>query len=175
VSSVEKVVTAHGASDGGLGELYERHVGRAVALARVLTGDPHVAEDLAHDAFVRVAGRFRHLRHPDAFDAYLRRAVLNLCRARWRRVRLERAWERRQARREDPAPATYDSLERDAVWGAIEGLPYRQRAAVVLRYYEDLSVESVANVLGCSTRAARSLLARAMATLRQTLKEEQLP
>ena len=172
---LEKVVTAHRVGDDGLGELYERHVGRAVALARVLTGEPHLAEDLAHDAFVRVAGRFGHLRHPDAFDAYLRRAVLNLCRARWRRLRLERAWERRQAGREDPAPAAYDSQERDTVWRAIGCLPYRQRAAVVLRYYEDLSVESVAEVLGCSTRAARSLLARAMATLRQTLKEEEVP
>lgn len=167
-------MTADGVSDGGLGELYERHVGRAIALAQLLTGDPHLAEDLAHDAFVRVAGRFGHLRRPDAFEAYLRRAVLNLCRARWRRLRLERAWERRQARREDPASAAYDSQERDAVWRAIGCLPYRQRAAVVLRYYEDLSVGSVADVLGCSTRAARSLLARAMATLRQALKEEQV-
>jgi len=172
---VDRSVTAFEASEGRFAELYERHVGRAVGLARVLTGDPQIAEDVAHDAFVRVAGRFAHLRHPDAFEAYLRRAVVNLCRARWRRLRLERTWERRQAPRDDPAPAPYDSDERDAVWRAIERLPYRQRAAVVLRYYEDLTVESVADLLGCSTRAARSLLARAMATLRETLEEEHLP
>ena len=169
------VTAAHDTSDSRLAELYEWHVGRAVGLARVLTGDPQVAEDVAHDAFVRVAGHFAHLRNPDAFDAYLRRAVVNLCHARWRRLRLERAWERRQAPRDEPAPAQYDSHERDAVWRAIERLPYRQRAAIVLRYYEDLAVGSVADVLGCSTRAARSLLARAMATLRETLEEERLP
>lgn len=174
---MDRSVTAADTTEGRLADLYERHVGRAVGLARVLTGDPQVAEDVAHDAFVRVAGRLAHLRHPDAFDAYLRRTVVNLCHARWRRLRLERDWERHQVPREDPAPAPapYDSHERDAVWRAIERLPYRQRAAVVLRYYEDLEVGSVADMLGCSTRAARSLLARAMASLRGTLSEEGLP
>ena len=172
---MDRSVTAFETAEGRLAELYERHVGRAVGLARVLTGDPQAAEDVAHEAFVRVAGRLAHLRHPDAFDAYLRRAVVNLCHARWRRLRLERDWERRQAPSNDRAPTPYDSHERDVVWKAIERLPYRQRAAIVLRYYEDLEVRSVADVLGCSTRAARSLLARATATLRGTLEEERLP
>ena len=85
---------AHGAS--GLAALYQRHVGRPVALARLLTGDPELAEDLAHDAFVRVAGRFGHLRQPDRFDAYLRRTVVNLSKAHFRRLRIERDWLRRQ-------------------------------------------------------------------------------
>lgn len=173
MGTTERVLTAEGLGGGRLAELYERHVGRAVALARLLGGDPHVAEDVAHEAFLRVAGRFGHLRHADAFDAYLRRTVVNLCRARLRRLRLEREWLRRHGRLEEPAPDAYDPGERDAVWRAIARLPYRQRAAVVLRYYEDLSVERTAEVLRCSNRAARSLLSRAMASLREALAKEE--
>jgi RNA polymerase sigma-70 factor (sigma-E family) len=154
------------AAQSRLAELYERHVGKAVGLARLLTGDPEAAEDLAHEAFLRVAGRFGHLRHSEAFEPYLQRTVVNLCRARFRRLRVERAWLRRQPRDEPPARLAYDPDDRAAVWRALERLPYRQRAAIVLRYYEDLSVEQTGEALGCSTRAANSLLARAMAELR---------
>lgn len=160
-------------AQGNLAELYERHVGRSVGLARLLTGDRDVAEDLAHEAFLRVAGRFRHLRAPGAFESYLRRTVVNLCRARFRRLRVERAWLRRQPRNEPLAHPAYDPDDRQAVWHALERLPYRQRAAIVLRYYEDLSVGQTGDVLRCSTRAANSLLARAMATLRKELPEEE--
>ena len=73
-----------------LAGLYEEHVGRAVALATLLTGDRYIAEDIAHDAFLRVAGRFGELRYPAAFGAYLRTTVVNLCRARVRRLERER-------------------------------------------------------------------------------------
>jgi RNA polymerase sigma factor (sigma-70 family) len=159
--------------DSRLADLYERHVGQAVGLARVLTGEREVAEDLAHEAFIRVAGRFRHLRRPGAFEAYLRRTVVNLCRARFRRLRVERAWLQRQPSGEPEARADYDPDDREAVWRAIVRLPYRQRAAVVLRYYEDLSVAETGEALRCSTRAANSLLARAMAALRTELSKEE--
>jgi RNA polymerase sigma-70 factor (sigma-E family) len=156
-----------------LADLYERHVGQMVGLARVLTGDREVAEDLAHEAFVRVAGRFGHLRRPGAFEAYLRRTVVNLCRARFRRLQVERAWLRRQSSGEPTTRADYDPDEREAVWQALVRLPYRQRAAVVLRYYEDLSVAETGEALRCSTRAANSLLARALAGLREELAKEE--
>ena len=156
-----------------LAELYERHVGRAVALARLLTGDPHLAEDVAHEAFIRVVGRFAHLRNADAFDAYLRRTVVNLCHARFRRLRVERAWLRRQNVTDVGERPAFDPAERDLVWGAIQRLPFRQRGAVVLRYYEGLSVAETGAVLGCSTRAASSLLVRALASLRQSLEGEE--
>ena len=73
-----------------LAALYEAHVPRGVAIARLLTGDEHVAEDLAHDAFIKAAGRFAHLRRPEAFDAYYRRAVVNTCKMQFRRSRVER-------------------------------------------------------------------------------------
>jgi RNA polymerase sigma factor (sigma-70 family) len=154
-----------------LEELYERHVGRAVALARVLTGDPHLAEDVAHEAFLRVAGRFGRLREPASFEAYLCRAVVNLCRGRFRRLRVERAYLRSR-RASDVAKTEYVPEERDRVWSAILRLPYRQRAAIVLRYYEDLSEERTGEILRCSARAVNALVSRAMVSLRVTLGEE---
>jgi RNA polymerase sigma-70 factor (sigma-E family) len=156
----------------GLTALYEQHVGRATTLARLLTRDDHVAEDVAQEAFVRSAGRFDHLRQPDAFAAYLRRTVVNLCRARLRRQRLERDWLRRQERHEPASRPSFDPDERTIVWDAIESLPWRQRAAIVLRYYEDLPQSEIADLLGCSVGATESLLSRAMTTLRATMTEE---
>jgi RNA polymerase sigma-70 factor (sigma-E family) len=149
-------------------------VPRAVALARLLTDDDHMAEDIAHDAFIRAAGRFANLRRPDAFDAYLRKAVLNGCRARWRRVRLEREWLRRQPPGDVVQPQPFDPDQRTLVWRAIAELPWRQRAAVVLRYYEDLPYGEIADLLRCSTGAVESLLSRAMSTLKHVIDREDL-
>jgi RNA polymerase sigma factor (sigma-70 family) len=172
VRTAEKTLeSGSGLGTEGLAELYERHVGRAVALARLVTGDDGLAEDVAHEAFIRAAGRFSHLRKPDAFDAYLRRAVLNECRARFRHSRVERRWLRRQDPRGAVEPA-FDPSTRDEVWVALERLPWRQRAAVVLRFYEDLSVAQTGDVLGCSTRAAEALIARGLTAMRDVLGEE---
>src|SRR5881397_754394 len=84
------------AGKAGLDELYARHAAEAESLAYLLTGDPYLAEDVAQEAFIRLAGRFRHLRNPDAFGAYLRKTVVNLCRAHFRRARVERAYLRRE-------------------------------------------------------------------------------
>lgn len=76
------------APGGALAELYARHAPGAVRLAFLVTGDREAAQDIAQDAFIKVAGRFRHLRFPDAFDAYLRRTVINLCTSRFRHARV---------------------------------------------------------------------------------------
>jgi RNA polymerase sigma-70 factor (sigma-E family) len=155
-----------------LATLYQQHVGRAVSLARLLTGDDHLAEDVAQEAFIRTAGRFAHLRQPDAFAGYLRRTVVNLCRARFRRLRVERDWLRRQKHEEPAAPPAFDPEDRMVMWRAIEDLPWRQRAAVVLRFYEDMSQAEIAELLRCSVGAVESLLSRAMTALRSTVTEE---
>ncbi|HEX5951155.1 MAG TPA: sigma-70 family RNA polymerase sigma factor, partial [Actinomycetota bacterium] len=79
------------ATEGSLAELYVRHGPAAQRLAFLLTGDRAQAEDLVQEAFVRVVGRFGHLRVPDAFAAYLRRTIVNLHTSQLRRRRLERA------------------------------------------------------------------------------------
>jgi RNA polymerase sigma-70 factor (sigma-E family) len=153
-----------------LDELYARHVPATIGFAYLLTGSRTEAEDLVHEAFVRVVGRLRHLRKPDAFDAYLLRSVVNLHTSRLRRLRVERAYLAREGTRSFEAVAPHDPGERDRIWRALDRLPRRQRAAVVLRYAEDLSERETADILRCSVAAVKSLTARALDTLRAELR-----
>jgi RNA polymerase sigma factor (sigma-70 family) len=152
-------------------ELYARHVGRMVGLARLLTGDAGAAEDIAHDAFIRAASKMGALRDPERLDTYLQRTVVNLCHSRGRRRALETTWLRR-ARPEEVVQPPRTEI-RDEVWTAVLRLPARQRAAVVLRFYEDQSEERVGQILNCSPKAVNALVDRAKQTLRDALAEEE--
>src|SRR6266487_1205321 len=159
---------------GRLGELYARHADDAVRLAFLLTGDRGLAEDLVQDAFVRLAGRLVHLRDPGAFEAYLRRTVLNLTNSHFRRKRVERAYLARargaigtQEGRRDPSVE-----DRDALWRALGRLSKRQRAAIVLRFYEDLSEREVSEILKCRPGTVKSLVSRGLATLKNEIEGE---
>jgi RNA polymerase sigma-70 factor (sigma-E family) len=164
-------VTADDSITSRLEDVYVRHAPAALRLAYVLSGDPEMARDLVQDAFVKVAGRFRYLRQPDAFDAYLRRTIVNLQTTRLRRLRVERSSLAREAA--FPVAAVEEGHEaRDEIWQAILGLPPRQRAAIVLRYYEDLSERQAAEVLRCSVGALNQLVARAITNLRSQIGEE---
>ncbi len=155
---------------GSMAELYERYVPAGVRLAYLLTGDAERAQDLAHEAFVRCVGRFAHLRAADAFDAYLRRAIVNLHISGLRRLRLEREWLRQEGHRATGSVSQQPDVAGQAdLWRALSTLPARQRAALVLRYYEDLSEQQTAEVLGCSVAAAKSLVARGARALRSQL------
>jgi RNA polymerase sigma-70 factor (sigma-E family) len=161
------------ASDESLEGLYARHIQDGVRLAYLLEGDRMRAEDLAQEAFIRCVGRFRHLRRPEAFHAYLRRAIVNLHTSSLRRRRLERAWlERERADASGRATTMPDVSARQDLWAALGTLPPRQRAALVLRYYEDLSERDAATVMGCSTAALKSLVSRGSATLRDRIGSE---
>ena len=100
-----------------LEELYERNAPSALRTAYFLTGDSDLAEDLVQEAFVRVAGRFGHLRTPDAFPAYLRRTIVNLFTLTFRRRALEREWLRRQA--SERVTFQGDPETRDDLWRAL--------------------------------------------------------
>jgi RNA polymerase sigma-70 factor (sigma-E family) len=159
---------------GKLDELYVRHFPGAVGLAYLLTGNHHQAEDLAQEAFVRLCGRFRHLRDPDAFGAYLRKTLVNLHLSGLRRLRVERAYlERHRADVVEMRSEMPDVAGRKDLWDLLQALPARQRAAIVLRFYEDLSERETANVLRCSVAAVKSLVARSMDTLRNELRGEE--
>ena len=151
-----------------LEDLYVRHLPGAVRVASLITGDADLAQDIAHDAFLRSVGRFRHLRQPEAFEAYLRRAVVNVCTSHFRRRKIEAAYLRGEARGAAPAEGP-DHGRRDELRVALSALPARQRAAVVLRYYADLSEHQAGEALGCSEAAVRSMVARAMETLRERI------
>jgi RNA polymerase sigma-70 factor (sigma-E family) len=163
------------AETGRLGELYLRHAHDAVRLAYLLTGDRALAEDLVQDAFVRLAGRLVHLRDAGAFDAYLQRTVVNLSRSYFRRRKVERAYVERTGRAIGPAatPGSDRSPEdRDLLWRAVGRLSQRQRAAIVLRFYEDLSEQRVAELLNCRPGTVKSLVSRGLETLRDEIGGE---
>lgn len=162
-------------SDGDkLEALYLCHGPEALRLAYILTADRELSEDLVQEAFVRVARRLSGLRSPDSFRWYLRRTVVNLANSHLRRRRVERAYLKRLV---TFAPAvggrTPDVATKQAVRGAIEQLSARQRAVVVLRYYEDLTDQQIASVLGCPVGSVKSSLHRATAILRQHLGGEE--
>ena len=169
------MMTAHvkeaaGVEGGRLGELYLRHADDAVRLAYLLTGDRGLAEDLVQDAFVKLAGRLVHLRDPAAFHAYLRRTVVNLANSHFRRKRVERDYLKREQRSFQPDAQPDDPGQREYLWGALQRLSARQRAALVLRFYEDLSEQRVAEILGCRPGTVKSLVSRGLDTLRQEIR-----
>jgi RNA polymerase sigma-70 factor (sigma-E family) len=165
-----------GTEAGRLGELYLLHADGAVRLAYLLTGDMALAEDLVQDAFVRLAGRLVHLRDPGAFDAYLRRTVVNLSRSYFRRRRVERTYlaKARGAFDVRAGGAPDRPIEvRDEVWTALQTVSPRQRAALVLRFYEDMSERQVAQLLNCRPGTVKSLVSRGLETLRNEIPHEE--
>ncbi|MDG4785208.1 SigE family RNA polymerase sigma factor [Micromonospora sp. WMMD1102] len=147
---------------------------RSIVLLRVaflLTGDRHAAEDLLQEVLEQVYVRWRRVQSSP--EAYARRALVNRSINRWR-------W---RARRPEQALGDHDGVGRDhadavavreVVVGALRVLPARQRAAVVLRYLEDLPVADVATAMGCSEGAVKSHASRGLARLRQVLAESSL-
>ncbi|HVF52375.1 MAG TPA: SigE family RNA polymerase sigma factor [Actinomycetota bacterium] len=154
-------------------ELYRTHSPAAHRLAYFLTGDLALAEDLAQEAFIKVLTRFQDLRDEQAFPAYLRSAVINLANSHFRRARLER---RHLQRRDGRHPSVNQPAveDRDEMREALLALPVRQRAAIALRYYEDLTERETADVMGITPAAAKSLVARGMETLRKGLGPERV-
>jgi|SRR4051812_46871637 RNA polymerase sigma factor (sigma-70 family) len=165
-------LTADEATSPGLESLYLQHAPSALRFAYFLSGDQETARDLVQDAFVRVAGRFRYLRQPDGFDAYLRRTIVNLNTSRLRRLKVERSSLAREAAYPVVAVDERDPGVSEELWRAILELPPRQRAAIILRFYEDLSEVQAADILRCSVKALNQLVVRAMKTLRTRIGED---
>lgn len=162
--NAENVVTAAGGR-ARLEELYRVQVAPLQRLAFLLTSDHHLAEDITQQAFVKFYRRFFALRDPAAAPAYLRRTVVNLARSHHRSGRREREHLEAQAPAAE-APAERSVEDHDLMVQTLVALPYRQRAAIVLRFYEDLTERQAAEALGCSAAAMKSLTARAMSALR---------
>lgn len=140
-----------------------------VRYATVVTWDPHLAEDITQEVLVRAQRRWTRIGQLDAPEQYVKRMVVNEF----------LSWRRRRAARQIPltgealdpllghgADPTVPHDERDAMIRLIAGLPPRQRAVIALRFYEDMSVDQIAGVLGCRAATVRTHLARALAALR---------
>lgn len=150
-------------------EVFAAHHRRAVRLAYLLTNDPHVAEDVVAEAFANVWVQWDRGRVADV-GPYLRRAVVNNIRSRHRRtVVAMRETERRTGDERGVRTFDEDAADRDEVWQALQRVPERQRVAIVLRYYEDLSEAETARVLGVSVGTVKSQVSRGMDRLRELL------
>ncbi|HKT00709.1 MAG TPA: SigE family RNA polymerase sigma factor [Rugosimonospora sp.] len=153
---------------------YEEYAStRLQALLRyvlMLTGDPHTAADIVQDTMIRVQLKWRHVARADVPDRYVKRMLTNAF-IDWRRG----SWLRRVVLRADPGepPPAPDhaeySAERDRIWALLATLPRRQRAAVVLRFYEGLTDSEIADVMECAVGTVRAHISRALATLRAQL------
>lgn len=143
---------------------FERHYLPLLRLSVALSGRQEAAEDLVQEAFVRSAARITDLA-PGEVGPYLRRAIVNLWKNRLRRFAIE-ARSAVSLARPEPEPVA-PMEERDLMWKALMQLPSRQRACLVLRFYEDLSEPEVARVLGCSVGTVKSQTSRGLAKLRK--------
>lgn len=143
-----------------LAALHRDRYAAMVRLATLLVDSQDTAEEVVQDCFVRLYPRFDRIDDP---AAYLRRSVVNACRSAGRRRTLERALLRTDR------PASVE-LGADEILDALAGLPARQRAALVLRYYDDLPEADIAVVLGCRPGTVKSLISRGLARLRKVVE-----
>lgn len=134
---------------------------------RLLTGNAASAEDLVQTALMKSYGKWDRIESSDP-ERYVRRAMANTQASWWRRPVRERPYEQLPERPDTDADPYVTVELRDAVWGALDSLSSRQRAALVLRFYEELSMVEIAEMIGCRTGTAKSLVSRGLATLRQS-------
>ena len=136
--------------------LYRERYDPMVRLAYLMTGRQAIAEELVQDAFVSVHRSWERATNP---SAYLRTSVVNAC----------RSWGRRQAleRLRKPSPPEATTIVADEMWDVLQTLPPRQRAAIVLRFYEDLPDEEIAVLLGCKVATVRTAVFRGLEKLRK--------
>ncbi|MDA4885861.1 MULTISPECIES: SigE family RNA polymerase sigma factor [Streptomyces] len=138
--------------------------------ARSLTANPSDAEDLLQTALTKTYVAWERIEDHRALDGYVRRALLNTRTSQWRKRKVDE-FACDELPEPEPVPGGDDPAERqalhDAMWRAIMKLPARQRAMVVLRYYEDLSEARTAEVLGVSVGTVKSAVSRALGKLRE--------
>lgn len=154
-------------SESEFDEFYAATWPRLFRVAYAVAGDRQYAEDALQDAYARAHHSWMSVQASRDPYAYVRRIVINAAISDRRR-----AWRRRERVVEqvaEHAQAAEPGVDRYLVWPAVLDLPARQRAVVVLRYYEDLSEAQIAEVLGCRPGTVKSQAAAALATLRHRL------
>jgi RNA polymerase sigma-70 factor (sigma-E family) len=148
------------AAEDAFVELYRERYAPMVRLAYLMTGSQAIAEELVQDAFVSVHRSWERATNP---SAYLRTAVVNAC----------RSWGRRRALEllRKPAPPDPPTLVADELWDVLLTLPPRQRAAIVLRFYEDLPDDQIAALLDCKVATVRTAVFRGLEKLRKQVEQ----
>ncbi|MEV0262723.1 SigE family RNA polymerase sigma factor [Streptomyces sp. NPDC050617] len=153
------------AGEPGFEEFVAARGPRMLRVAWLLTGDAHQAEDLLQTVLAKVWPKWNRITADDP-EAYVRKALVNTHASWW-----QRRWRGEVPHGEVPdalaAPDPYDAVDLESSLGAaVRRLPKRQRAVVVLRYFEDLSVEETAAVLGCRPGTVKSQASKALKALR---------
>lgn len=159
-----------GTRDADFSSWMQARQGQLLRTAYLLTGDRHSAEDLVQTSLAKLYLAWDRVEDHGHVDAYARRILVNEHRSGWRRP-----WKRREVVREElPEQAHNDQLydgRSEALWAFVGTLPRRQRAVVVLRYYEQLSEAATADALDISVGTVKSQCSRALAKLRRDLAE----
>lgn len=153
---------------------YDAFVGafgsRLLRMAVLLAGDARAGEDLLQDTLLRVWQRWSRVSSADSPYAYVHRMLVTGSVSRWRSLGRHRAGEHLVAEppdRADTTPAARD----DALWAAVASLPTRQRAVMVLTYYEDCPDSEIAALLGVAAGTVKSQRAKALKGLRRRESE----
>ena len=145
--------------------------GALLRAAYLMVGDRSLAQDLLQEALTKTYVAWPRLRDPGAAEAYTRKAITTTAISWFRR----KSWNNELSTGRLPEhglPAEDDQVaQRDWLWSALQQLPPRQRAAIVLRFYEDLTEAQTAEVLGISVGTVKSHTSRALNALRITMKE----
>ena len=159
-------------ADRAMTEIYT-HYRALVRLAALLVRDTATAEEVVQDSFVAMHGGWRRLRDSEKALSYLRQSVVNRSRSVLRhRVVVDRNAPKPPPDMPSAEHGAITLLERSAVVAALRTLPMRQREALVLRYYADLSEAQIATAMGISKGAVKSHTARAMTAMRGVLERE---
>ena len=163
VTTTAELVSVTAAEAESFDTFYARLWPSMARLAHLVAGSAALGEEVAQDAFLGLQQRWASVDHP---EAYVRTAVINRARTAARRAARERPDH------DLPEPSADLSPESDVVWTFLRRLPVRQRAAVVLRFYDDLPDAQIAQLLGCREATVRSLIHRALARLREVLPRD---
>jgi RNA polymerase sigma-70 factor (sigma-E family) len=159
------------AADQAMVRLYRRNFNGLVRLASVVLRDTATAEEVVQDAFINMHRGWHRLRDEENALAYLRQAVVNRARSVLRhRVIVERNAPKAMPDLPSAEDGAISMFERSAVIDALRDLPGRQREALILRYYADLSEAEIAAAMGISKGSVKSHTARGMTALRAALE-----
>ncbi|MGI8679871.1 MAG: SigE family RNA polymerase sigma factor [Jatrophihabitans sp.] len=156
-------------SEVGFTEFVREHTSALLRTAYLLTGSALGAEELVQDTLVRLYPKWDRVAEADVPLAYVRRSLSNACINQHRRASRREFAYADVPETMDQYDATVQLADRDEIWAGLAELPQRQRAALVLRFFEDLDDADTADALGCRVGTVRSLVSRGLTALRDRM------
>jgi len=155
-------------------EYAEARLNALLRYAIMLTGDRELGQDIVQDVMIRAHGRWQQIESCDMPERYLRRAIVNAY-VSWRRRWSVRNLVSFSSPPDRPAPeSAHEDLEPSELWHRMSSLPPRQRAVVVLRFYEGFTDIEIGELMGCTVSTVRSQMSRALARLRAGMQSNHL-